>query len=308
MSSISTSALKKRVIEESVRITVGDGKDYELITDALRYAEGVLFSGGGELIIELDDGTHIIDENVNSTDWILYNFKDCKITIQSASGDKSLCNVKMVYDNTKEYLDIISIVSGHLYVSGINFDGRDENNLNMKRWLFSCDLSSKMTFRNCSFNHFYAPISGEHSEILLYNDILMTETCTSVTILNGALYQWANNSSGETTSFSNFYEYGEPTTNWVRAISVRGNSYFTSYSDISVFDPPTTDKIFNGFRIDESSRMYVDGTATHKINDCKVAIKIEGGSSVSTEQHDYNIEITDCDTGFQISFDAPPHE
>lgn len=304
MSSVSTSSLKKSSLNTNKVITVGVGKDFELLHDAMRFCESLVFGGSGSLEIVLDDGVHVLSEATIKEEWCCYLFKDVNVEIRSASESKSLCTVIIDYNSVYEYLDVIFITGGTLSIRNISFDGYDANNIDIKRWFIYAYNGSSLYVKDCNFNHFYNPVYGSGSNIAIYGDVIITEAFSGVSVWNGTLVQWADNASGDITAFRNFYEYGEPTTNWVIAVLARGNSYFTSYSDIEVSGPPALDKIFNGFRIDESSRMYIDGTATHNISDCKVAIKIEGGSSIGTEQRDFTLNITDCDTGFQISYNS----
>ncbi len=305
MKAISNSSLKKETLRENRTITVGVGKDYENIDDALIFASSLKFVNGAALKIVLDDGTHTISENhVNEEGWAAFVFYGVTVYIESASGDKSLCKIKIEYNNEYEYLDNIAISRSSMSFNGISFDGYDENNVDIKRWLINVYEGSSVYISDCDFNHFYGPIYASSSVVGIYGDIKITGSFSAISMWDGDLSMWSDNSSGDTILLSDFYEYGEPNTNWVRGISVRGNSYFSIYSDMEISGPPLIDKIFNGWRIDESSRVYIDGKATHKFFDCKSGIKLEGGSTIGTEQRDYVAEFTDCIRGFEISYSS----
>lgn len=85
--------LKDSTITEPTTKTVGVGKDFETLHEALRWAEMLAFSHEGTLILSLDDGTHVLggDGELQDWEWAYYVFTNAKIRLLSASSNKANC-------------------------------------------------------------------------------------------------------------------------------------------------------------------------------------------------------------------------
>lgn len=105
--------------------TVGIGKDFELLHDALRWAEGLTLGISGRLLFVLDDGVHTItrigevDANTNA----YYNFSRSHITLRSASGSHTACILSIKSDSDiADYSPVIYIEGGVFSLEQISAD------------------------------------------------------------------------------------------------------------------------------------------------------------------------------------------
>jgi len=90
-------------ITEAVEKTVAaDGdpagvKDFDNLHDALKWAELQTYTKGGEVILSLEDGNHIIggEGRLDDYNWAYYVFTRASVVLVGASGDKSLCTITL---------------------------------------------------------------------------------------------------------------------------------------------------------------------------------------------------------------------
>lgn len=123
----------KRIVTEQVTLTVGVGKDYEDINDALKYAADSICFGSGSIKIVLDPGTHKVSGQAgyftnNSFDgWQYYVFQNVSVWLIGSTTTKANHVVTIDGADTtftgSEYPSVISMGAGaYITTQYITFD------------------------------------------------------------------------------------------------------------------------------------------------------------------------------------------
>lgn len=126
MSTKSTTSIKASMVDTNITKTVGAGKDFTTLHEALVWVEGLRPIGVSTVILSLDDGTHILGGDGNYDSWAgaYYQIQNnMKLRIEPAVGDASSCILTLDgFDDGGEGPTIFYISGGDVTISGITFD------------------------------------------------------------------------------------------------------------------------------------------------------------------------------------------
>ncbi len=162
------------VISEAVTYTVGSGKDFETLTEALDWSTTVQTVGNGAVRLSLDDGTHLLPQPVQME--VSYGIKN-SLTIASASGNKANCIISI--DPTNEVAITYGILfsisnSGYLYTDNVTFD-MDAGGYSYAANVVGFAVTSSAYFYNSSINNtFYAVTASNAGDVTFYNTVIDT--------------------------------------------------------------------------------------------------------------------------------------
>lgn len=287
-------AINAANISTSVTKTVGAGKDFETLHLALRWAEKLIFLGNGKLTLEIDDGTHVLGGagEFNENAWAYYAFINSRITFKSVSGIAANCIITLdAFDDNENWPSVITAYLSNITVMNITIDGSIGGYPYSAIYFLNAYDSSSLAVRDSILKNCRYPVYSWLSNVYFSN------------ISTDNIYVGAALGNSNLTVFNLTMQNFAGTGTNNRGIDAR------TYSTVSLHGTntidSTTNRIFNGLRIDENSKLFFDnwGGDALTIKNADVAIKVEGNSTLGTEIV-LPITIENCNLGFQISYNS----
>jgi hypothetical protein len=164
-------------IDKDTEFTVGTGKDFTTLDDALRYlSDTATVSSNSSITLTLDDGTH--EMVLPSGESIAYDLTGLDLLIKSATGTKAACIITL--PNASAYIGfMLYVTKGTLELELVTIDGTYNGGSGILVW----------------------PVYGRNGSTVVIHDVDFKNVRDAVTVMNNS-YCAVSGSPATTNTFT----------------------------------------------------------------------------------------------------------
>ena len=188
------------VITETVTKTVGAGKDFETLHEALKWLETIRTIGPGYVYLSLDDGTHTLGGSgtFNEDEWSYYVLKGIQAGIGGASGDKTKVTITLdAYDDGDNWPSMFALYSCHMFIQDVTIDTA------LGGYPYAGNVDIIMAYTQSSVQCSRADLKNGLESVIPYSGSIANYYQCVVDNFDSGLYTWGGRVKATQTTISN---------------------------------------------------------------------------------------------------------